>query len=599
MRRSASALAAVLVIAASIQAAEPLQGNWRLIQIGAVSESTVAIVKAEMKDGKPCAAVVFSRPNVEVSITNFTVTDAGVTLALKTVQSLQQRKIEGALEFVGVRGADNKVILGSTGDDRFRSRAKLVATDKTELATNELITRTELPAPMQEVQKLGVRANQLLAKARQEQDADTKKELQNEALAAQREADEKSANLYRETITKHADSPAAFDATMSLIRTTRGPKLSPNEAMSLVGLIKQLSESYGPRFANVTMVQVAEALISRPSLEGAALTAIEPVAKAVTDEQSAALQSRVLTTYLTALEKTGRNAEAKSIAERLAVIEKKLDDEFLVKVPPFKPEHFAGRKEKGANQVVVMELFTGAQCPPCVAADVAFDALGHSYKPSELVLIQYHMHIPGPDPMVNPDCIARWDYYSAKSPQGVRGTPTVVFNGEVKDLRGGGPMAASEAKFKQYREVIDPLLEKSAAIKVTGNTARQGDNITINVDVAGADPADKLTLRLIVVEDVVKFVGGNSLRFHHHVVRGMPGGSKGVEITDKNFRCAKSFDIAEVRQGLDKYLTAYAADKRPFPQPGRPMDMKDLKVIALVQNDATGAILQATQIDVK
>src|SRR5205085_7387387 len=143
--------------------------------------------------------------------------------------------------------------------------------------------------------------------------------------------------------------------------------------------------------------------------EGAALAAVEPVAKTLTDDQPAALQSRVLTTYVMALEKTGRASEVKPIAERLAVIEKKLDDEFLAKVPPFKPEHFAGRKEKGANQVVVMELFTGAQCPPCVAADVAFDALGESYKSADLLLIQYHMHIPGPDPLVNPDCIARWD----------------------------------------------------------------------------------------------------------------------------------------------------------------------------------------------
>ena len=31
--------------------------------------------------------------------------------------------------------------------------------------------------------------------------------------------------------------------------------------------------------------------------------------------------------------------------------------------------------------------------------------------PSELVLIQYHMHIPGPDPLTNTDTEARWKYY--------------------------------------------------------------------------------------------------------------------------------------------------------------------------------------------
>ena len=58
---------------------------------------------------------------------------------------------------------------------------------------------------------------------------------------------------------------------------------------------------------------------------------------------------------------------------------------------------------KDANKVAVLELFTGAQCPPCVAADVAFDALEKSYKHTDLILLQYHMHIPGPDPLTNPD----------------------------------------------------------------------------------------------------------------------------------------------------------------------------------------------------
>ena len=84
-----------------------------------------------------------------------------------------------------------------------------------------------------------------------------------------------------------------------------------------------------------------------------------------------------------------------------------------------------------------MELFTGTQCGPCVAADVAFEALGRTYKPTELALIQYHMHIPGPDPMTNPADMARWKYYSKLFPSDIRGTPTVIFNGKPKPGGGG------------------------------------------------------------------------------------------------------------------------------------------------------------------
>ena len=55
------------------------------------------------------------------------------------------------------------------------------------------------------------------------------------------------------------------------------------------------------------------------------------------------------------------------------------------------------------KRVVVVELFTGAECPPCVSADVAFDALLETYKPNEVVLLEYHLHIPGPDPLTNAD----------------------------------------------------------------------------------------------------------------------------------------------------------------------------------------------------
>ena len=79
-----------------------------------------------------------------------------------------------------------------------------------------------------------------------------------------------------------------------------------------------------------------------------------------------------------------------------------------------------------------------------MAADVAFDALLKTYKPTDLVLVQYHMHIPGSDPMTNPDTIARWDYYRKHFPENIRGVPSSLFNGKPAGGGGGGMSGCRE-----------------------------------------------------------------------------------------------------------------------------------------------------------
>jgi hypothetical protein len=48
-----------------------------------------------------------------------------------------------------------------------------------------------------------------------------------------------------------------------------------------------------------------------------------------------------------------------------------------------------------------------------------------------------------------------------------------------------------------------------------------------------------------------------------------------------------------------KYLDDYAATGLPFRSRLRPLDLKGLKVVALVQDDKTKAVLQAAQFDVE
>ena len=60
-----------------------------------------------------------------------------------------------------------------------------------------------------------------------------------------------------------------------------------------------------------------------------------------------------------------------------------------------------------------------------------------------------------------------------------------------------------------------------------------------------------------------------------------------------------TIDKAEVRAKLEKFLDEFAKQEGEFPKPDRPLALDNLKLVALVQNDATGEVLQAVQVDLK
>ena len=342
-----------------------------------------------------------------------------------------------------------------------------------------------------------------------------------------------------------------------------------------------------------TATNLAELLVPKEGLQAIAMEQARRAESFLTEQSSSDEQIRVLKALTGALRKMNSKENLNSLEAKLAKLDSLLDKEYLAKMPPFKSEPFAGRKSK-SNRAVVMELFTGAQCPPCVAADLGFDGLVTSYMPADVILLQYHLHIPGPDPLVNPDTNARADYYQTHS------TPTVVMNGTVKDYKevGGGPPARSEYLYQRYRQLIEPLLEDAPKAKIKLSAIRTGNKIDIQAQVSDlAEPGEDIKLRFVLVEETVHFVGSNKIRFHHHIVRALPGGVQGVALKEKSSQHAASVDLDELRRKLNKYLDNYAKE-RPFSNPDRPLELKNLHVVALVQDDDSGEILQAAQVPV-
>jgi hypothetical protein len=302
-------------------------------------------------------------------------------------------------------------------------------------------------------------------------------------------------------------------------------------------------------------------------------------------------QAQILSLAAIALRGGGQTKEADTLDVRLDQLE---DAELNTSKSAlnFKPEKFPGRKTK-SNRAVLVELFTGAQCPPCVASDMAFDGLEKTYQNGEVVLLQYHMHIPGPDPMSNTDSDLRFDFYADAYRQQVRGTPANLFNGKL-EATGGGDRDDAPDKYKEFCDAVNKLLEAPDTLKLSASAVGAGAKIDIHAKVANLDkPGDKIRLRLALVEDRVRYKGGNGLQYHHRVVRAMPGGAKGIPVKEKDFEHKVSVDLEELRAGLNKYLND---EYREGP---RPMRLRHLSLVAFVQNDASLEVLQAVNVPVR
>jgi len=252
-----------------------------------------------------------------------------------------------------------------------------------------------------------------------------------------------------------------------------------------------------------------------------------------------------------------------------------------------------GRHGSERDRVVLVELFTGAQCGPCVAADVAFDALSTAYNSTDLITLQYHLHIPGPDPLTGPDSVARQAYY------GVRSTPSTYFNGRA--LAGsGGSVADTRRKFNQYRHVVDELQKgtREATIELVARRMDDEVHITGSANIGNRkEPASRSTrLRLALVEESVAYTGRNGQPLHHHVVRAMPGGPEGRALDGDKIRIEETIKLGTFRTTQVAYLKQYPDSpnsRGSFADPLPPIELKKLRVAAFVQDDSDRNVLDA------
>jgi hypothetical protein len=187
--------------------------------------------------------------------------------------------------------------------------------------------------------------------------------------------------------------------------------------------------------------------------------------------------------------------------------------------PPAAARYQATSERTG--RLVLAELFTGSGCPPCVAADLAFESAMHRYDQGELAVLMYHLHVPRPDPMTNPYTQARSAFYA------VPGVPTMAIDGKANT--GGGPADyAAELLTGSVAPAIDKRMTVKPGVALTAAATLGGGSIKATATLTPGDAKPgKLRLHLVLVEERIRYSGENGVRFHPMVVRSMA--STGVE----------------------------------------------------------------------
>jgi len=238
------------------------------------------------------------------------------------------------------------------------------------------------------------------------------------------------------------------------------------------------------------------------------------------------------------------------------------------------------------GKTVLAELFTGSECPPCLAADLGFDGLIETYEPKYLAVLEYHLPIPRPDPLMNHATRLRAQYY------GVNSTPMAFFDGAKKN-NGGGVRAVAEEKYRQFSEEINALVSGAPAVKLGVQASLKGDSVVVEFKADKTGPGADFNLALVQTEE--KFRGGNGIVFHKMVVREF--------ITlDEAALQAGSFAIslpgseAAAAERVSKYEQEALFT---FPEKHSRIDRSRLRVVFFAQEKISKEVLNAAVSDVK
>lgn len=535
-RRLIATMAAVLMVAGLAPAQEKAPaGTWKVsVTLRKTEETPFWLLKFEQKDGEWSGSVLASQ-----------IEDLGKN-------TVTQLSVKG----------DTLTFAVKAGDNRISFETKVFAGDADRMQGNLQFPRGMLPQ-------------------------DVKRTLFPAVLERTTLTSLDQSEINKDIINNAKNPILVINTVQEMVRKAGFIKAKPEDVKSWMDRAMKLSEPFGERWQREMLLELVELLGEQDGMAGVALPYARRAERMLTPKDKPIVQKRTLELLATALTRAGKADEAKEVSGRAEKID-------LTKV---QMQAFAGRAAK-FNRVAVFELFTGSECPPCVAADLGFDGLVKTFQPKDVILLQYHEHIPGPDPLANGQTFERFNYYAKAFAGDVRGTPATLING-TPAASGGGFAHMAQEKYDQYYEALLGKLEDAAKVNLTVKATRKGDNISIDADVADLkEPGASVKLRLLLVEEEIEYKGGNGIEKHHHVVRGFAGEQAGVALKAKELKHKATIDLAQLKK---KHMDDLQKDFKRFDEEvpkNVPLDYKNLRIVALVQDDNTKEILHAIQVNV-
>jgi hypothetical protein len=246
---------------------------------------------------------------------------------------------------------------------------------------------------------------------------------------------------------------------------------------------------------------------------------------------------------------------------------------------PFTPEPYKPDKT-WEGKAVLAELFTGSECPPCVGADLGFDGLITAFEPRFLAVLEYHLPIPGPDPMMNPAARKRAQEY------GVTSTPSTFFDGEAR-AGGGGNRSMAGDKFRQFAGEVKDRLSGRPEVRLEVKASRAADLVRVEFK-ADRTPSG-VDFNLALVQEEEKFLGRNGLPFHKMVVREF------VTLDEAEVKAGThTIDVAAAEAAAASLLADYERERSfRFAVKKDRIGRSALRVVLFVQDRATKKVLNA------
>lgn len=281
-------------------------------------------------------------------------------------------------------------------------------------------------------------------------------------------------------------------------------------------------------------------------------------------------------------------------ADGEAGLTRKIDALYATLYPPV----FAltPRTLPAGGHTVLLELFTGAGCDPCVAPDLAVDSLLKTYGRHDLVVLVYDENIPRPDPLSNPSSEARAVAY------GIGTTPEAFLDGESLPVAGASRADAENVVVGFADAIEERAAEATGAELALKVTRGSGGKITADAratvrplrDSAGAQTV-RAEMHFALVQDHIRYAGENGVRFHRMVVRAVERGAD----TEAGAQLARQaeFDLPVIAAQLRGFLDGYERrndrfGEVRFREKDFPLEPHELAVVAWVENAVTHEVLQ-------